>query len=100
MPELRWLAWGIVAGVLAPFGGAQNTFTNPLLSSGPDPWIVTRDGYYYFTCSTGNNLTIRKTRHLAELAQAKPHVVRSGRRSFASFAASGTSTSRPTRART
>lgn len=75
MSELRWLVWGILAGVLAPFGCAQNTFTNPLLSSGPDPWIVTRDGYYYFMCSTGNNLTIRKTRHLAELAQAEPHVV-------------------------
>lgn len=24
------------------------TFTNPVLASGPDPWVIQRGGFYYF----------------------------------------------------
>jgi GH43 family beta-xylosidase len=37
--------------------------------------VVTRDGYYYFMCSTGNNLVIRKTRNLGDLGKAQAQVV-------------------------
>jgi hypothetical protein len=36
---------------------SKGTFTNPLLPSGPDPWVTSKDGYYY-TNSTQNNLTL------------------------------------------
>ncbi|RSV50395.1 alpha-N-arabinofuranosidase [Sphingomonas sp. ABOLD] len=43
---------------------------NPLLDSGPDPWIV-RDGQtYYYMNTQGNRLAIRKTRDLTRLADA------------------------------
>ena len=49
--------------------------TNPLLPSGPDPWVISRDGFYYYTNTTGKNLTLWKTRHIAQLATAEKKVV-------------------------
>ena len=48
---------------------------NPLLPSGPDPWITYRGGFYYFMCTTGSSLKIWKTRSLASLARAENKVV-------------------------
>lgn len=47
------------------------TFTNPLLPSGPDPWIARLDTTYFFMSTRGDRLTIRKTGDLARLADAK-----------------------------
>jgi GH43 family beta-xylosidase len=58
-----------------PTPPATNTFTNPLLSSGPDPWVVQKDGTYYFMATTGNNITIRKTAKMADLGSAPATVV-------------------------
>jgi GH43 family beta-xylosidase len=44
------------------------TFTNPLLASGPDPWVYQRDGAYYFLITTGGDVRIRKTTKMSELA--------------------------------
>ena len=41
---------------------ADSTFHNPLLASGPDPWVVTANGFYYYMNTTGKNLTVWKTR--------------------------------------
>src|SRR3954447_1959582 len=49
--------------------------TNPLLPSGPDPWITSRDGYYYFMNTTGRNLAIRKSRTIADLGRSEAKVV-------------------------
>ena len=46
---------------------AAQTFTNPLLPSGADPWIVRDGGFYYLTVTTAKNLTIRKAKSLAAL---------------------------------
>jgi GH43 family beta-xylosidase len=43
------------------------TFTNPLLPSGPDPWVYQKDGFYYYMQTTGNNLVLRKTAKMSEL---------------------------------
>ncbi len=53
----------------------QNTFTNPLLPHGPDPWNIYKDGFYYYTNSTGSNLTIWKTKYLTDLAHAEKKVI-------------------------
>jgi len=50
-------------------------FTNPLLPSGPDPWNIYVDGYYYYTHTTGNNIVIWKTKTLAELKTAEKKTV-------------------------
>ena len=52
-----------------------NTFHNPLLPSGPDPWVITDDGFFYYMNSTQSNLTIWKTRDITDLAHAEKKVV-------------------------
>lgn len=51
------------------------TFTNPLLSSGADPWCIQKDGYYYYTNSTGSNITLWKTKNIIDLKSAEKKVV-------------------------
>jgi GH43 family beta-xylosidase len=48
---------------------------NPLLESGPDPWIVYHGGLYYLMHTTGNSLRIRKAARLADLSQAPNQLV-------------------------
>lgn len=67
---------------IAPTASAQSAapaklpgLINPLLPSGPDPWVTSRDGDFYFMVTTGGSLTIRKTRNMADLSSAKTKVV-------------------------
>ncbi|SEL59858.1 Beta-xylosidase, GH43 family [Pseudoxanthomonas sp. GM95] len=59
--------------LLAPLASpaAEGTFTNPLLKSGPDPWIARQGDTYYFMATHGNRLAIRKTTDLGKLAEAQ-----------------------------
>jgi GH43 family beta-xylosidase len=54
---------------------SENTFTNPLLETGPDPWVVWWKGYYYYSNSTGTNLTLWKTADITDLRHAQKKVV-------------------------
>ncbi|MFY7840625.1 MAG: family 43 glycosylhydrolase, partial [Lacibacter sp.] len=54
---------------------AQETFTNPLLPAGADPWCMYKDGYYYYTHTTGRNITLWKTKSIANLKTAEKKVV-------------------------
>ncbi len=54
---------------------AATTFVNPLLSSGPDPWVVQKDGYYYYTHTLGNRIALWKTKHIADLNRTTPVTV-------------------------
>lgn len=54
---------------------AQQTFTNPLLPAGADPWCMYKDGYYYYTHTTGRNITLWKTKNIANLKTAEKKVV-------------------------
>jgi GH43 family beta-xylosidase len=54
---------------------SKKTFTNPLLPSGADPWVIYHNGYYYYTNSLQNKLNIWKTKNLAELASAEKKTV-------------------------
>lgn len=51
------------------------TFTNPLLPSGPDPWVEYKDGVYYYMNTTATNLTLWKTRDITNLKSAEKKVV-------------------------
>jgi GH43 family beta-xylosidase len=51
------------------------TFTNPLLPAGADPWATVHEGWTYYTHTTGRNLTLWKTRSLADLKTAKSKIV-------------------------
>jgi len=62
---------------LVVFAGGQaehvqsRTFSNPLLSSGPDPWVFQKDGWYYVTHTTGKNLRLYRTRRMSDLKNAE-----------------------------
>ena len=51
------------------------TFTNPLLDNGADPYSFYKDGFYYYTHTTARNITIWKTKNLADLRTAERKVI-------------------------
>ncbi len=53
-----------------PVQPQANTFTNPLLSSGPDPWVIKKDSVYYYTHTLGNRIALWKTQKMSELKNA------------------------------
>ena len=42
---------------ILPDGDGESTFTNPLLTTGPDPWVVQKNGWYYVTHTTGKDFS-------------------------------------------
>jgi GH43 family beta-xylosidase len=56
-------------------GFAQQFYSNPLMRSGADPWIIEKDGHYFFTHTTGHNLVLYKTDTFSDLATAERVVV-------------------------
>ncbi len=53
----------------------SKTFSNPLLPAGADPWCIYKDGYYYYTHTTGKNITVWKTKSIADLKTAEKKIV-------------------------
>jgi GH43 family beta-xylosidase len=51
------------------------SLTNPLLPSGADPWVIWKDGYYYYTNTLGNRLSLWKTRKIQDLRTVTPTTV-------------------------
>ncbi|MET4105034.1 glycoside hydrolase family 43 protein [Hymenobacter sp. UYP22] len=58
-----------------PAPPTSTTFTNPLLSVGPDPWVYQKDGTYYYMSTTGGNIVIRKTAKMTDLGSSVSTVV-------------------------
>lgn len=71
------VAAGLLLAVpaLAQPASSATTFTNPLLPAGADPWSIYHEGYYYYTHTTGANITLWKTRSLSQLGSAPRKVV-------------------------
>ncbi|QQV79082.1 glycoside hydrolase family 43 protein [Sphingomonas aliaeris] len=65
------VGWGTGADARAP----ERRIRNPLLPSGPDPWIVRQGDTYFYMNTLGNRLAIRKTKDLARLADADEKTV-------------------------
>ena len=55
--------------------GADTSFTNPLLPSGPDPWVEEKDTMYYYMNTLGDRLGVFATNKMSALAQAKETTV-------------------------
>ena len=58
-----------------PVNPPANTFTNPLLTSGPDPWIIQKDTWYYYTHTLGNRVAIWKTSRVSQLKSSNQQTV-------------------------
>jgi GH43 family beta-xylosidase len=75
MPLAR--RWRLLAGLvllLATLPGMAGVkdYAAPLLPSGPDPWVIQRDGVYYFTSTARDHIELRRTTDLWRLPEAKP----------------------------
>lgn len=75
-----FLAAALLAGAAAhamPAKGDQAPaqFTNPLLPSGPDPWITQVDGVYYYMHTLGKEIALWRTDNIANLAKAEKTVI-------------------------
>jgi GH43 family beta-xylosidase len=55
--------------------GKADTFNNPLLPAGADPWATFHDGFYYYMHTTARNLTVWKTPSIPDLRIAERKVV-------------------------
>src|SRR5215469_3506520 len=44
---------------------ASQTFTNPIIGNGADPWVVYEAGYYYLTYTTGSSVAVYRATSLA-----------------------------------
>lgn len=66
-----------VAALLCVTGlqAQQAGFTNPILPSGADPYSFFKDGFYYYTNSTGGTVEVWKTPNLADMAHAIHKVI-------------------------
>lgn len=54
-----------------PVADTTTTFRNPLLSVGPDPWVIYQDGFYYLMHTTGGDLRIYKTKKMSLLGSSQ-----------------------------
>jgi GH43 family beta-xylosidase len=54
----------LLCGCCSPTPSIGQTFTDPIISNGADPWVTYRDGYYYLTYTTGSNVQIHRATRL------------------------------------
>ena len=59
-------------GAPTPPISADTTFTNPLLTSGADPWVIQNDTTYYYMNTLGDHLAIWATGRMSALGSATP----------------------------
>jgi GH43 family beta-xylosidase len=53
----------------------ETTFTNPLLNSGPDPWVIQQGEMYYYTHTLGNRIAIWRTSKMSDLKKVNPQTI-------------------------
>lgn len=69
------LSGSMTAAITASFDLAEKvtgdmTFTNPVQTSGADPWLFEHNGYYWYAVTAGNGLTLRKVANIGDLQVA------------------------------
>ena len=79
---MDWLRSGFLCAALIAGCAADRaprtspaTFTNPLLASGPDPWVVEDRGVFYYTHTLGDRIALWRTRDVTDLAHAEQRTV-------------------------
>lgn len=53
----------------------ETTFINPLLSSGPDPWVIKKDSFYYYTHTSGDKIRVWRTKSMSQLKNASDQTI-------------------------
>lgn len=63
------------SGVSQTDASKITSFTNPILPSGADPWIIQKDGFFYYTNTSGSKLFIIKAKNLADLKRSEQKTI-------------------------
>ncbi len=50
-------------------------YKNPIIDNGADPWAYYKDGYYYYTHTTGGDITVWKSKTLSGVGSGQKKVV-------------------------
>jgi GH43 family beta-xylosidase len=64
--------WLLLVWVAVLPGAVGATFTNPIVASGADPWVVQSDGNYYLCQSRGRGVWVARSERLEALGKADP----------------------------
>ena len=72
---VAWFVWGPSVHGQHPGRAHDESFTNPLLPSGADPWVIAYKGTYFYMNTTGVNLTLWATPDITDLRHARSKVV-------------------------
>ncbi|GAA4303641.1 hypothetical protein GCM10023143_07320 [Compostibacter hankyongensis] len=73
--QARSVVGGYFMKVLMQYFSRSRSFKNPLLSSGPDPWAIYHNGYYYYMHTTGHDLRLWKARRITDLRHAEKKII-------------------------
>jgi len=71
---MRVFIVGLIACCLT-FSARAQSFQNPVLDSGADPYSVYVDGYYYYTHTVGDRIMLWKTKNLDNLSEAESKTI-------------------------
>ncbi|WP_173655679.1 family 43 glycosylhydrolase [Sphingomonas turrisvirgatae] len=75
MASLAVAGCAVTAGPYPHRAQSDASFTNPILPSGPDPWVTAHDGVYYYTHTLGRRIALWRTRDIADLANAEQKTI-------------------------
>ncbi|MFD2611187.1 family 43 glycosylhydrolase [Paenibacillus gansuensis] len=79
---LKWILLSALLLTLIPVGTAQaavNNFYNVIMQDGADPWMYKHtDGYYYFTKTTGDGVTLWRSKTISGVDAGEQKQVMSG----------------------
>jgi len=60
-----FFACAVLLGLPVTTLRATETYTNPIISDGADPWVTFYEGYYYLTYTTGSSVIVHRSTRLA-----------------------------------
>ncbi|KAK4498154.1 hypothetical protein PRZ48_010810 [Zasmidium cellare] len=58
-------------GLATAQNSSSNTFTNPIVPTGADPWMTRYGGYYYLIYTTTDNITLWRSQELTDWSSAE-----------------------------
>lgn len=57
----------IVCSVMVSGQEYDGYYTNPILPSGADPWVVKHEGWYYYCCGVPGGIGVSRSRDLHKI---------------------------------
>lgn len=58
-------------GLASAQSNSSNTYSNPVVPTGADPWMTRYEGYYYLLYTTNDNITLWRSQELTDWSSAE-----------------------------